>query len=228
MPVQIKLNDVQKQAVETVDKPVLIFAGAGTGKTRVLTAKIAHLIKNEKYAPENILAATFTNKAAGEMKSRVKKIVGPRASKVNIGTFHSICARILRYEIDQLGFNPNFAIYDAADQLSLIKSIINSNKIPVDGMTPNAIRGRISLAKNSMAESNLDNKSSSPVDRAAALVYPLYTKALKENNALDFDDLLLFPLKVFKKNPAILKNTKNSSNMYWWMNIRIPIMLNFY
>jgi DNA helicase-2/ATP-dependent DNA helicase PcrA len=119
MPDQIKLNDVQKQAVETVDKPVLIFAGAGTGKTRVLTAKIAHLIKNEKYAPENILAATFTNKAAGEMKSRVKKIVGPRASKVNIGTFHSICARILRYEIDQLGFNPNFAILILLTNLAL-------------------------------------------------------------------------------------------------------------
>ncbi len=205
MPVQIKLNDVQKQAVETVDKPVLIFAGAGTGKTRVLTAKIAHLIKNEEYAPESILSVTFTNKAAGEMKSRVEKIVGPKASRVNIGTFHSICARILRYEIDLLGFNPNFAIYDAADQLNLIKSIINSNKIPIEGMTPNAIRGRISLAKNSMEESKLDNKSSSPVDRAAALVYPLYTKALKENNALDFDDLLLFPLKVFNKKPAILK-----------------------
>ena len=204
------LNPAQRKAVEQTQGPMMVIAGAGSGKTRVLTYRIAQLLK-EGVDPFNVLSLTFTNKAAGEMKSRVEKIVGSKASRVNIGTFHSICARILRYEIDLLGFNPNFAIYDAADQLNLIKSIINSNKIPIEGMTPNAIRGRISLAKNSMEESKLDNKSSSPVDRAAALVYPLYTKALKENNALDFDDLLLFPLKVFNKKPAILKKYQERS-----------------
>ncbi len=205
MSKQIELNDIQKQAVEAVENSVLIFAGAGTGKTRVLTAKIAQLIKKEKFSPDNILAVTFTNKAAEEMKSRVKEVIGPKASKVNIGTFHSICARILRYEIGVLGFNSNFAIYDAADQVNLIKSIINVNKVPTDGLTPKAIQSMISLAKNRMAEADLDEKSPILLERTAAMIYPLYTKALKENNALDFDDLLLFPLKIFEKNPAILK-----------------------
>lgn len=205
MSKQIELNDIQKQAVEAVENSVLIFAGAGTGKTRVLTAKIAHLIKKEKFSPDNILAVTFTNKAAEEMKSRVKEVIGPKASKVNIGTFHSICARILRFEIGVLGFNSNFAIYDAADQINLIKSIINVNKVPTDGLTPKAIQSMISLTKNRMAEADLDVQSSILLERTAAMIYPLYTKALKENNALDFDDLLLFPLKIFEKNPAILK-----------------------
>ncbi|MFQ6607553.1 MAG: ATP-dependent helicase [Fidelibacterota bacterium] len=202
---RIKLNDMQKSAVEAFGLPVLIFAGAGTGKTRVLTAKIAYLINKEKFSPENILAMTFTNKAAGEMKSRVKEMVGTKADKVIMGTFHSICARLLRHEIRELGFNSNFAIYDTSDQVNLIKSIINTEKIPVNGLSPNVIQSQISLIKNRMKTVEHHAKSSSPLERVIALVYPLYNRALQENNALDFDDLLLFPLKIFEKNPAVLK-----------------------
>lgn len=124
------LNKVQKAAVEAFGKPVLIFAGAGSGKTRVLTHKIAHLIQKNLIPAENILAVTFTNKAAQEMKERVIKLVPGKESILNIGTFHSICARILRKEIHNLGYTPDFSIFDVQDQKSLVKVVIESMDIP--------------------------------------------------------------------------------------------------
>ena len=132
------LNKVQKSAVEAFGKPVLIFAGAGSGKTRVLTHKIAHLIKNNLVSAENILAVTFTNKAAQEMKDRVKKLVKGKETVLNIGTFHSICARILRSEIHQLNYTADFSIFDVQDQIALIKVVLEAMDIPKNYVTPQA------------------------------------------------------------------------------------------
>lgn len=203
---ELKLNDVQKQAVEAVDNPVLIFAGAGTGKTRVLTQKIAYLIQEKGYSPGDILAVTFTNKAAGEMRSRVRSLMGDKSIPVNIGTFHSICARLLRSEIARLGFTPDFAIYDTADQDLLIKSLLLNLKLSSDGVPPAAYRARMSFLKSKM-EDPLDpaKNGKSPFDKAVAELYPAYKRALLKNNALDFEDLLLFPLNIFEKYPKVLK-----------------------
>ena len=142
------LNKVQKSAVEAFGKPVLIFAGAGSGKTRVLTYKIAHLIKNNLVSAENILAVTFTNKAAQEMKDRVKKLVKGKETVLNIGTFHSICARILRSEIHQLNYSADFSIFDVQDQIALVKVVMEAMNIPKNYVTPQEVRHKISYFKN--------------------------------------------------------------------------------
>ena len=203
---KLNLNDVQKQAVEAVDKPILIFAGAGTGKTRVLTQKIAYLITEKGYNPDEILAVTFTNKAAEEMRTRVQSLLGKKSMSLNIGTFHSICARLLRYEIALLGFTPDFAIYDTADQDQLIKTLILNLKLTTNGISPAAYRSRMSFIKSSMEDpSQLMKNGASPFDKSVAELYPVYKEALKKNNAVDFDDLLLYPLEIFKKHPKVLK-----------------------
>ena len=145
-----KLNKVQKLAVEAVDGPVLIFAGAGSGKTRVLTHKMWYLINECDYKPENILALTFTNKAAKEMKDRVKKLLKTNDLPITIGTFHSICARLLRDEAKHIGLTRNFAIYDVQDQLDLIRVVLKTLEIPKDIITPNGARNYISYSKNKM------------------------------------------------------------------------------
>ena len=204
------LNEVQKKAVESVVKPSLIFAGAGTGKTRVLTHKIAYLINEKGYNPKEILAVTFTNKAAQEMQSRVKLIIGDKIKSPNIGTFHSICARFLREEINLLGFNSNFAIYDTSDQDMLIKSIINSKKIPTNGITVPSFRSQISYYKSKLINPiSFLEKSNNPFDISLSKILPIYMKELKENNAVDFSDLLLFPLEIFKNFPEILTKYQN-------------------
>ncbi|MEE9166891.1 MAG: UvrD-helicase domain-containing protein [Candidatus Neomarinimicrobiota bacterium] len=203
---QLELNEVQKQAVESMGKPILIFAGAGTGKTRVLTNKVAYLIQTAGYKPENILAVTFTNKAAEEMRHRVEELVGLASGKVNMGTFHSMCARMLRKEVAPFGFGPDFAIYDVDDQVNLIKSIFSQLKIQTDGITPRAVQAQISLTKNRMEDpASKEDRSSSPMDQAVAQVFPVYQQMLKENNALDFDDLLLLPLKLLESDPKVLE-----------------------
>ena len=203
---RFELNDVQRKAVESVGKPILIFAGAGTGKTRVLTCKVARLIENGAYKPENVLAVTFTNKAAEEMRDRLEKLIGATSTRLNIGTFHSICARILRREIAPLGFGRDFAIYDVDDQVSLIKSIMNEIEVTGDGLSPKAVQGRISLLKNRLENPKvITGNTISPFEKAVARVYPVYEKKLRESNALDFDNLLLFPLRLFEKYPKILK-----------------------
>ena len=203
---KLNLNDVQKQAVEAIDKPILIFAGAGTGKTRVLTQKIAYLITEKGYNPDEILAVTFTNKAAEEMRTRVQSLLGKKSMSLNIGTFHSICAHLLRYEIAPLGFTPDFAIYDTADQDQLIKTLMLNLKLTTNGISPAAYRSRISFIKSSMEDlSQMMKNGASTFDKSVAELYPVYKKALKKNNAVDFGDLLLYPLEIFQKHPNVLK-----------------------
>ena len=138
-----KLNKTQKSAVEAIDGPVLIFAGAGSGKTRVLTHKLFHLVKEGLFKPEEILAVTFTNKAAKEMENRVKKLLGNDDLLLSIGTFHSICAKILREDIKALGFSSSFAIYDVKDQLDLIKVLFEQYGISKNLISPNQLRNQI-------------------------------------------------------------------------------------
>jgi len=207
---QFELNEIQQKAVESVGKPILIFAGAGTGKTRVLTNKVAYLIKTAGFKPESILAVTFTNKAAEEMRERVEKLIGPISARPIIGTFHSVCARILRKHASPLGFDPDFVIYDVDDQVSLIKSIMHDLKIPGDGFSPRAVQARISLMKNRMEDpAAITNNSSSPFEKTVAEIFPVYSRRLKENNAMDFEDLLLFPLRLFKDNHQLLERYQN-------------------
>ena len=200
------LNKTQKEAVEAVNGPVLIFAGAGSGKTRVLTHKLYHLVSEGLFKPEEILAVTFTNKAAKEMKERVLKLLKTSDLDLSMGTFHSICARVLREDIDALGFSRHFAIYDVKDQLDLIKVLYESFEISKNLITPNQLRNQISLFKNKMMEpKEVENKAKTILEKTVAKVYKEYQKNLKLNDALDFDDLLTFPLEIFKKKPSVLK-----------------------
>ena len=200
-----KLNDSQKAAVEAVDTPVLIFAGAGSGKTRVLTYKISYLIKEKIVKPEEILAVTFTNKAAGVMKQRVSDLLKGNVQNINIGTFHSICAKILRNEIRHLGFTKNFAIYDASDQISLIKVIMAENNLTKNNVMPKTVRNKISSYKSQLINPKAALKFANNIqDKIIVDIYKSYNSSLKENNAVDFDDLLNFPLEIFNNHPRTL------------------------
>ena len=200
-----KLNNSQKAAVEAVDKPILIFAGAGSGKTRVLTFKISHLIIKGIVKPEEILAVTFTNKAAEVMKQRVNALLKNNVQVNNIGTFHSICAKLLRNEIKHLGFTKNFAIYDRADQISLIKIIMAELNISKNNVMPKTALNKISFYKSKLIDPKSSIKSAKTVqDKIIIDIYKSYNKSLKENNAVDFDDLLNFPLEIFNNHPRIL------------------------
>ena len=199
------LNPTQKSAVEAVDGPVLIFAGAGSGKTRVLTHKLFYLVDEGIFDPEEILAVTFTNKAAKEMKDRVMKLLKRSELPLSIGTFHSICARILREEIQVLGFSKHFAIYDVKDQLDLLKVLFEDNGISKTLIAPNQLRNQISLLKNKMISPDIfERKARTILEKTISTIYAQYQKALKLNDALDFDDLLNFPLEIFEKKPSIL------------------------
>ena len=203
---RIKLNDVQKAAVESFGKPVLIFAGAGSGKTRVLTHKIAHLIKNDLVDAKNILALTFTNKAAEEMRRRVQKIIKSKSVLVTMGTFHSVCAKMLRSEIHNLGYTSEFSIFDVQDQTSLFKVLLEPMDFPKNYITPKDLRFKISYFKNRLiSPDDAKKKATIIIDKHYAELYEKYQIALKENNALDFDDLLLLPLQIFEKYPKILE-----------------------
>tara|TARA_B100000530_G_scaffold327681_1_gene267706 strand:- start:1373 stop:3541 length:2169 start_codon:yes stop_codon:yes gene_type:complete len=200
-----QLNDSQKAAVKAVDKPVLIFAGAGSGKTRVLTHKIAFLINEDIVKAKEILAVTFTNKAAEVMKQRVTKLMKNKVQEINIGTFHSICARILRNEIRHLGFSKDFAIYDRTDQISLLKIILAEENIPKNILMPKTVRNKISYFKSQLINPNHAMKAvKTAQDKSIIDVYKSYNNSLKENNAVDFDDLLNFPLDIFNNHPRIL------------------------
>ncbi len=202
----MKLNKTQREAVEATGNPVLIFAGAGSGKTRVLTHKIAYLIDSGIVSPEQILAVTFTNKAAQEMKERVLKILGEQSVSLSIGTFHSICARLLRKEIHRLGFSSDYAIYDVPDQIALLKIILDAKAISKDYLTPQTIQRAVSLFKNTLVTpEDAERKARTVRERTIAELYGDYQNELKRNNALDFDDLLLKPLEIFEKYPSVLK-----------------------
>ena len=204
------LNKVQKSAVQSFGKPVLIFAGAGSGKTRVLTHKIAYLA-NENLIPEkNILAVTFTNKAAQEMKIRVASLNKKKTIEATIGTFHSICARILRKEINNIGFTSDFTIFDVQDQISLSKVILDEMKVTKDKLSPQNAKYLISNYKNKLIfPDELLSKANNAQEKLFAEFYKKYQDSLFDNNAADFDDLLLLPLKLFKENPTILKKYQN-------------------
>jgi len=201
-----QLNDVQKQAVEAIGNPVLIFAGAGSGKTRVLTHKIAYLIESKLFKPEEILAVTFTNKAAEEMTKRVCELLKNTDTYLAVGTFHSICARLLRKEIHLLGFSQDFAIYDKQDQLALIKLVMDNMNVARTFVDPKTVSNSISFYKNKLEDPSKASKGAKTIiEKTITDIYKNYQIELKNNNAVDFDDLLLFPLEIFKKFPDVLK-----------------------
>ncbi|MEK6571446.1 MAG: UvrD-helicase domain-containing protein, partial [Bacteroidota bacterium] len=199
------LNPAQQESVKAYQGPVMIIAGAGSGKTRALTYRVAYLI-SLGIAPYEILALTFTNKAANEMKSRIVNLVGPRSSEVWMGTFHSTFARILRIESEKIGYGRNFSIYDTDDSLSAIKSIMGSLGLPQQQFSPHAMRSRISVAKNRLINpKEYGNIASDIFEERTALVYEQYERVLRANNAMDFDDLLLKPIELFDRFPKALE-----------------------
>ena len=201
------LNDKQYEAVINCDGPCLVIAGAGSGKTKVLTHKIAYLMNEKDVKPWNILAITFTNKAANEMKTRVEGLVGNAAKDMWIGTFHSICVKILRRFIDRIGYDTSFIIFDTSDQRTLAKECIKACDLDEKMFTDRAVLSEISNAKNEMLE---------PVQYALrtggdfrkekiASIYSLYQQRLKENNAVDFDDIINLTIKILMENPDVLE-----------------------
>ena len=205
------LNDKQYEAVINTDGPCLVIAGAGSGKTKVLTHKIAYLIQEKNIAPWNILAITFTNKAANEMKERVAKLVGEQAKDLWMGTFHSICVRILRSHIDKIGFDTSFVIFDTSDQRTLIKKCIKQLQLDDKTFTERSVQSEISNAKNEMLEPDqyMARAKGDFRKEKIALVYEIYQNALKENNAIDFDDIINFTIKIFNNSPEILEYYSN-------------------
>ena len=199
------LNDKQYEAVVNTEGPCLVIAGAGSGKTKVLTHKIAYLIENQDIKPWNILAITFTNKAAKEMKERVESLVGEKANEMWISTFHSTCVRILRREIDKLGYKSSFTIYDTSDQKTLLKECMKALNINDKDITLQEIMGKIGRAKDNMRtpESYMREFEHHFREKKIADVYQMYQKRLKENNALDFDDLIFKTVELFKSHPEV-------------------------
>jgi DNA helicase-2/ATP-dependent DNA helicase PcrA len=206
--VTLDLNPVQRRAVEHPGGPLLVLAGAGSGKTRVLTARIAHLIRAGGVRPDRIFAVTFTNKAAGEMRERVASLLGADPRGLWIGTFHSLSARLLRREAPLLGFGPNFTIYDEDDSQALLKRMLEQRELSPKAYPPRALHALISGAKNRMlTPEEYLGSADSPLARVAADCYRDLGEALLRANAMDFDDLLLLPLRLFREHPERLA---------WW------------
>lgn len=205
MPIDIEtLNGPQREAVVTIDGPLLVLAGAGSGKTRVLTYRIANLIENHGVAPWEILAITFTNKAAAEMRERLNALVGPRCRGMWVSTFHSMCVRILRADAEKLGFTRNFTIYDVDDQKRLYKEIMAELDIDPKRFPVNALMNRISTAKNELVvPGDFEKQASDPVGKVAARVYARLQERLRAANAFDFDDLLLYAYLLLKNHENV-------------------------
>ena len=200
-----ELNERQREAVLYNDGPLLIIAGAGAGKTKTLTTKIAYLIEKKNVAPENILAITFTNKAAKEMKDRLFKTIGQTAKYLQVSTFHSFGLKLLRENYDALGYDKNFVIMDSDDSLTVVKKIIKDIGYDPKIYNPRAIRNKISSCKNEMTTPEAyERYAASDFEKVVQEVYAKYEKKLQRNNSVDFDDLLLLPIELFKKNPDIL------------------------
>ena len=200
------LNDRQKEAVVNTDGPMLILAGAGSGKTKVLTTKVAYLIEEKNIDPNNILAITFTNKAAKEMKERIFKLEGNSAFYIQISTFHSFGLKILKENCELLGYEKNFTILDSDDSLSIIKKIMKELNIDANKYNPKAIKNVISNNKNEIIDpEKYSLYVNTDFDEIALEVYRKYEKSLKINNAVDFDNLLILPLKLFNNNPGVLQ-----------------------
>ena len=208
MSIYDTLNNEQREAVFCTEGPLLMLAGAGSGKTRSLTHRIAYLIEEKGVAPWNILAITFTNKAAQEMSQRADALVGYGSEDIWISTFHATCSRILRRHIDLLGYDRNFTIYDASDQKSLMKEVLKEMKIDTKQFPERSVMSEISSAKNEY-KSPLDYRNeygSNFRNQRIADIYEHYQKRLKENNALDFDDLLVKMVDLFQTNPDVLEH----------------------
>lgn len=200
-----RLNPEQRRAVETTEGPLLIMAGAGSGKTRVLTHRIAYLIATRKAPPWGILAITFTNKAAREMKERVSKLIGPEGDDIWVSTFHSMCVRILRKDIDRIGFSSNFTILDSSDQLSVIRGCMKDLNIDTKKFEPKAIQAAMGAAKNELiTPERYEQTVGDHFQGLVAQVYKAYQKRLRANNSLDFDDLIMTTIDLFKKDPEVL------------------------
>ncbi len=201
------LNDKQKEAVHATEGPCLVIAGAGSGKTKVLTHKIAYLISEKNVKPYNILAITFTNKAASEMKQRVEKIVGDVAQEMWMGTFHSICVRILRRFIDRIGFDTSFLIFDTSDQKTVVKECLKALNIDDKAFSDRSVLSEISNAKNEMLTPKAYQAKYSGEFRKEKIgqVYELYQKRLRENNAIDFDDIINYTIDILSENPDVLQ-----------------------
>lgn len=200
------LNPQQQSAVKTTDGPLLIMAGAGSGKTRVLTHRIAYLMVEKGVNPYNILAITFTNKAAREMRDRIHNMMGGAADEIWISTFHSMCVRILRRDIDRIGYNRNFTILDSTDQQSVIKSILKDKNLDPKKFDPRAILGSISSAKNELITPEEYAKTAGDyIQQVASDVYTEYQKRLRRNQALDFDDLIMITIQLFQRVPEVLE-----------------------
>ena len=207
------LNLAQREAVETTEGAVLVIAGAGSGKTRALTYRIAYLICVKKVRPGNILAVTFTNKASKEMKNRVSELLlemGAEGHSPLIGTFHSVCVRMLRAEIEKSGYKSSFNVFDDQDQQSLIKKVMKELEIDVTQFRPKAVLGAISKAKNELIDpSRFKQLVGGYWDEIIAVIYENYQKRLKENSALDFDDIIMLTIEIFRRFPEVLEKYQN-------------------
>ena len=201
-----QLNMPQREAVECTEGPLLILAGAGSGKTRVLTTRIAYLIYEKQVAPWNILAITFTNKAAQEMRERIVALVGQAGEKVWASTFHSTCVRILRNEINYIGYDTNFVIYDESDQLTLLKMILKEMNLDEKKFPAKGAAARISAHKNELRTPSQAHFAAMGdyADETYAEIYRIYQQRLKQNNAVDFDDLIMLTVELFQHNPDVL------------------------
>jgi len=206
MEILSRLNPRQIDAVTRTDGPILILAGAGSGKTRVLTHRIAYLIKEKGIPPQNILAVTFTNKASGEMRERLEKILGPLAENIWLGTFHSIGLRILRKDGYHIGIDPNFIVYDDDDQLSIVKLCMSELNINEKSFNPRAILSHINQAKNEVLSVNdYAMDADDFFRRRVSQVYKLYQEKLRQNKTLDFGDLICEPIRLFREAPQVLE-----------------------
>lgn len=204
------LNPPQREAVTYTHGPLLVLAGAGSGKTRVLTYRIAYLISVKKIDPWNILAVTFTNKAAGEVKERVQKLLGKAGIDVWVSTFHSWCAKVLRREADILGYTSSFGIYDEDDQVSVIKKCMEELSLSTKNFSPSAIQSHISSAKERLLSwQDFSSQTKDFFEENVAKVYQLYQKKLQQTNTLDFDDLIMKTVELFTNQPHILKKYQN-------------------
>ena len=200
------LNPAQREAVLHVDGPLLVLAGAGSGKTRVLTTRIARLIDQHGVDPSRILSVTFTNKAAGEMKERIARLLGRAPSGMWVGTFHAIGARMLRAAPHLVGRTAAFTIYDQDDTQSVIKRLLERNRLDVKQFTPRGVHGAVSDAKNALVTPDeYANLAMDPFSRAVAVVYRDLGEALRVANAVDFDDLLVLPVRLLAENPPELE-----------------------
>ena len=205
-----RMNDEQKQAVKTTQGPLLIMAGAGSGKTRVLTHRIAYLLDEKDVSPYNVLAITFTNKAAKEMKERISHLVGPEAESIWISTFHSMCVRILRRDIDRIGIERNFTIIDPTDQKSVIKEVLKKENIDSKKYEPRMFIGAISNLKNELKTAEDAEKEANDFYASmVARVYKGYQEKLLRNHALDFDDLIMYTIQLFNRVPEVLEYYQN-------------------